>query len=106
MSHKKEYDIRLNLEKVNQCFINGRSFLATLSIVLQNMENTDILEYVKRILPTEEYNYMEEYVKNYKLSLKEFDLKNDIQLVYLLYIFADFTDEFENCIKEYIKRTF
>ncbi|PKC02522.1 hypothetical protein RhiirA5_425108 [Rhizophagus irregularis] len=85
MSLMKEYDIRLDLKKVIECFINEKSFLETLYIVLQNMENTDptnILKYVKRILP------------------------NDFQLIYLLYIFANFTDEYETSMKNYIKKIF
>ncbi|GET64654.1 hypothetical protein GLOIN_2v1774607 [Rhizophagus irregularis DAOM 181602=DAOM 197198] len=66
MSLMKEYDIRLDLKKVIECFINEKSFLETLYIVLQNMENTDptnILKYVKRILPVRKYNNTENFVK-------------------------------------------
>ncbi|CAB4444737.1 unnamed protein product [Rhizophagus irregularis] len=44
--------------------------------------------------------------KTNRQFLKEFDLKNDFQLIYLLYIFADFTNEYETFMKNYIEKTF
>ncbi|CAB4406771.1 unnamed protein product [Rhizophagus irregularis] len=66
---------------------------------------TAIQGYVERILPTEEYNSTEQFVKDHRPVLKELGVKNDVHFTYLLFTLAAVTDEYEVSLKNYIDKT-
>ncbi|EXX76696.1 hypothetical protein RirG_030740 [Rhizophagus irregularis DAOM 197198w] len=108
MAHLAKYSNIINLEQITKRNINGKSFLNILRIALQKVElirTTDILGYVERILLTEEYNNTKNFVKNHKPVLKELDVKNEVQLIYLLFTLATVADEYEVSLKNYIEKT-
>ncbi|CAB4378573.1 unnamed protein product [Rhizophagus irregularis] len=109
MSHLAKYTNIINLKKVTECVINRKSLLETFSIIFQNMEltcSTTINNYVKCILSAEEYNNTEKYVKDHKIVLKKLDIKNNVQLTYLLFTFTAFADEYEIFMKSFIEKIF
>ncbi|UZO21525.1 uncharacterized protein OCT59_013915 [Rhizophagus irregularis] len=74
-----------------KCNINRKSFLEILCIALQKIEFTcltAIQDYIKHISPTEEYNNIETFVKNHRTVLKELGIKNEVQIIYLLFTLA------------------
>ena len=108
MEHLKKYTNIIDLEQVTERNIDGKSFLETLHIALQKVKLTRptvINNYVEKILPTEEYNNMETFVKDHRPELKELGIKNDVQLTYLLFTLAAFADEYETSMKNYIDKT-
>lgn len=110
MSYLAKYTNTIDLKKMTECKINEKSFLEIFSnIALQKVKlirSTDILGYIKYILPSEEYNNTELYIKDHKSVLKKFDIKNNIHLIYLLFTFATFADEYETSIKAFIEEIF
>ncbi|CAB4440558.1 unnamed protein product [Rhizophagus irregularis] len=107
MAHLAKYTNKIDLEQVTERNVNGKSFLEILSIAFQKVELTKptaIQGYVKRILPTEEYNSTEQFVKDHRLVLKELGVKNDVQLTYLLFTLAAVADEYEVSLKNYIDK--
>ncbi|EXX60826.1 hypothetical protein RirG_176410 [Rhizophagus irregularis DAOM 197198w] len=91
MEYLKKYTNVIDLKQVTERNVNGKSFLEILSIAFQKVELTrltTIQEYVEHILLTEEYNNTETFIKDHKPVLKEFDMKNEVQLTYLLFTFA------------------
>ncbi|CAB4404679.1 unnamed protein product [Rhizophagus irregularis] len=66
---------------------------------------TTIQGYVERILPTEEYNNTETFIRDHKPVLKKLGVKNEVQLTYLLFTFAAVTDEYKVSLKNYIDKT-
>ncbi|CAB4446989.1 unnamed protein product [Rhizophagus irregularis] len=108
MAHLAKYTNIINLEEVAERNINGKSFLEILRIALQKVEltrPTTIQGYVERILPTEEYNNTETFIKDHKPVLKELGVKNEVQLTYLLFTLAAIADEYEVFLKNYIDKT-
>ncbi|PKC55219.1 hypothetical protein RhiirA1_475992 [Rhizophagus irregularis] len=98
MAHLNKYTNKIDLKQVNKCNINGKSFLEILSIALQKVEltrPTAIQGYVERILPTEEYNNTETFIKDHKPVLKELGVKNEVQLTYLLFTLTAVANEYE-----------
>ncbi|GBC16410.2 hypothetical protein GLOIN_2v1791484 [Rhizophagus irregularis DAOM 181602=DAOM 197198] len=94
----------LNLKQVNKCNINGKSFLEILSIALQKVEltrPTAIQGYIEHILPTEEYNNTETFIKDHKPVLKELGVKNEVQLTYLLFTLAAIANEYEEQMAQF-----
>ncbi|UZO28264.1 uncharacterized protein OCT59_021798 [Rhizophagus irregularis] len=89
MAHLAKYSNIINLEQITK----------------QLIRTTDILGYVERILLTEEYNNTKNFVKNHKPVLKELDVKNEVQLIYLLFTLATVADEYEVSLKNYIEKT-
>ncbi|EXX62901.1 uncharacterized protein OCT59_019341 [Rhizophagus irregularis] len=67
---------------------------------------TAINNYVKCILSAKEYNNTEKYVKDHKIVLKKLDIKNNVQLTYLLFTFTAFANEYEIFMKSFIEKTF
>ncbi|PKY34067.1 hypothetical protein RhiirB3_497393 [Rhizophagus irregularis] len=97
MAHLTKYTNKIDLKQVNKCNINGKSFLEILSIALQKVEltrPTAIQGYIKRILPTEEYNNTETFIKDHKPVLKELGVKNEVQLTYLLFTLTAIANEY------------
>ncbi|CAB4434701.1 unnamed protein product [Rhizophagus irregularis] len=108
MAHLAKYTNIINLEEVTERNINGKSFLEVLSIALRKVEltrPTAIQGYVERILPTDEYNNTETFVRDHRPVLKELGVKNDVQLTYLLFTLAAIADEYEVSLKNYIDKT-
>ncbi|PKK59729.1 hypothetical protein RhiirC2_794410 [Rhizophagus irregularis] len=93
MAHLAKYTNIINLDEVTQHNINGKSFLEILCIALQ-----------KRILPTEEYNNTETFIKDHKPVLKELDMKNEVQLTYLLFTLTAVTNKYKISLKNYINK--
>ncbi|PKY54192.1 hypothetical protein RhiirA4_472861 [Rhizophagus irregularis] len=87
--------------------INEKSFLDILRIALQKVVEltrlTAIQGYVEHILPTEEYNNIETFIKDHKPILKELGIKNEVQLVYL-FTLAAVADEYKVSLKNYIEK--
>ncbi|CAB4424949.1 unnamed protein product [Rhizophagus irregularis] len=107
-AHLAKYTNIINLEEVTERNINRKSFLEALSIALRKVELTRptvIQGYIERILPTEEYNSTEQFVKDHRPVLKELGVKNKVQLHHLLFTFAALADEYEVSMKNYIKKT-
>ncbi|PKK59351.1 hypothetical protein RhiirC2_794949 [Rhizophagus irregularis] len=80
MSHLTKYTNNIDFEQIMKCNINRKSFLEILCIALQKIEFTcltAIQDYIERILPTEEYNNIETFVKDYRTVLKELGIKNE-----------------------------
>ena len=108
MSHLNKYTNIIDLEQVTERNINGKSFIDILCIALQKVELTrltDIQGYVECILPTEEYNNTETFIKSHKSVLIELGVKNEVQLVYLLFTLTTVADEYEVSLKNYIEKT-
>ncbi|POG57672.1 hypothetical protein GLOIN_2v1791484 [Rhizophagus irregularis DAOM 181602=DAOM 197198] len=106
--NKIQWETLSNNLNVNKCNINGKSFLEILSIALQKVEltrPTAIQGYIEHILPTEEYNNTETFIKDHKPVLKELGVKNEVQLTYLLFTLAAIANEYEVSLKNYIDKT-
>ncbi|PKC67138.1 hypothetical protein RhiirA1_510458 [Rhizophagus irregularis] len=107
MEYLKKYTNVIDLKQVTERNVNGKSFLEILSIAFQKVELTrltTIQEYVEHILLTEEYNNTETFIKDHKPVLKEFDMKNEVQLTYLLFTFAAVANKYEVSLKNYINK--
>ncbi|CAB4404108.1 unnamed protein product [Rhizophagus irregularis] len=108
MAYLAKYTNTINLKEVVERNINGKSFLEILRIALQKVKltrQTTIQGYVERILPTEEYNNTETFIRDHKPVLKKLGVKNEVQLTYLLFTFAAVTDEYKVSLKNYIDKT-
>ncbi|CAB4431442.1 unnamed protein product [Rhizophagus irregularis] len=76
MYHMNKYINDIDLDKVTKCNINKKNFFEILHIALQKVEltcPTAIQGYVEHMLPTEEYNNTETFIKTHKTVLKELD---------------------------------
>ncbi|PKK56489.1 hypothetical protein RhiirC2_799898 [Rhizophagus irregularis] len=88
---------------------NNTLFVLASNLTFQKVELTcltNIQGYVEHILPAEEYDNTENYVKDHKAVLKELGIKNDIQLTYLLFTFVTFSDEYKTSMKNFIDKPF
>ncbi|GBC13175.1 hypothetical protein GLOIN_2v1762074 [Rhizophagus irregularis DAOM 181602=DAOM 197198] len=106
---QEQYINIIDLDKVTEHRINGKSLLETLGIALRKVpltQPTDINRTVMRLMPMEEYDSKDQFVKDHKLVLKELGVKNAVQLIYLLFILNDILAEHDTSMKNYIDETF
>ncbi|CAB4422512.1 unnamed protein product [Rhizophagus irregularis] len=106
---QEQYTNIIDLNTVTERKINGKSFLEALGTALRKVpltQPTDINGTVMRLMPMEEYNSTEQFVKDHRHVLKEIGMKNDVQLTYLLFILNNIIVEHDTSMKNYIDETF
>ncbi|CAB4437254.1 unnamed protein product [Rhizophagus irregularis] len=106
---QKKYTNIIDFDKVTERYINGKSFFETLSTALCKvplMQPTDINGTVMRLMPMKDYDSKDQFLNDHKHVLKEFGVKNAVQLIYLLFILNDILAKHETSMKNYIDQTF